>query len=82
MGKGMRKKDKNTKSIKYKKIKCPLCGGTGFYCRKYNQNAIIIPNLRDRGLTYREIMKATGLKSLDTIHYYLKRKKSWRYPEN
>lgn len=60
------------KNIK-QKIKCPLCNGKGFYLKKKNKNAILIPELRMRGLTYREIMKITGIKSLDSIHYYLVR---------
>jgi len=57
----------------YKKIKCPLCNGKGIYLKLENGNAITIPKLRKKGLTYRQIMKATGIKSLDSIHYYLKR---------
>ena len=57
----------------YKKIKCPLCSGTGIYNKRVNPNFKIIPRLRKKGLTYREIMKAVGFKSLDSVHYYLKR---------
>jgi len=54
-------------------MKCPLCNGKGFYYKKFEEQEKELKSLRNKGLTYREIMKITGIKSLDSIHYYLVR---------
>jgi hypothetical protein len=55
-----------------KKIICPLCHGKGTCLKEYNTMGNKIRTLKKAGLTYREILKKTKLKSLDTVHYYLK----------
>jgi len=54
-----------------KKQKCPLCEGTGEYSRFAPNRQAEILELRKKGLTYREIMKITGIKSSSNIFYYL-----------
>ena len=60
--------------------KCPLCDGKGTVGNlKFEEKEISIKMLRDKGLTYRQIAKVTGIKSIDSIHYYLKRRKNDSY---
>jgi hypothetical protein len=52
-------------------IICPLCGGSGRWTKVRNiEMRKLVYKLRAKGLTYREIMKATGLKSTAAVHYY------------
>jgi hypothetical protein len=51
---------------------CPLCDGTGKFTRHASSRVKEVKALREKGLTYREIMKVTGIKSLSHIFYFLK----------
>jgi hypothetical protein len=52
-------------------MKCPLCEGFGFLKNIYGDKANIILKLHSKGLTYRQIMKVTGIKSTSHVSYYL-----------
>lgn len=56
---------------------CPLCKGSGkIDNHQFNQDMRLkVLELREAGLTYREIAKTVGLKSPDTVSYYLKGRK-------
>lgn len=56
-------------------MKCPLCGGTGKYETKFQNIAEHMRKLRKKGLTFRQILKVTGLKSTNTVAYYLDKAK-------
>jgi len=56
-------------------MKCPLCEGNGEWQNVFDDKESMIKEMRKRGLTIRQIQKATGFKSPSTIFYYLNRNK-------
>lgn len=59
-------------------IDCPMCSGKGAirigpFLRSPNPLTLKVGTLRKRGLTFREIMRATGIKSTSHVAFHLHR---------
>ncbi len=55
-----------------KNIECPLCEGKGILINKKSTNKYLqAKELKDKGLTLREIAKVMKMKSHTTVFYYL-----------
>lgn len=59
---------------------CPLCEGKGAIDKIANGMREVVGSLRNKKLTVRQIMVATGLKSPSAVFYYFPQKEIKKLP--